>query len=264
MKKANTANELFKVLEYIKPHKGECIYMYIDLIIYGIEEPFIDLWYEKDVNGVCFVVMRYHSSLQIYSHNNSVDYSALMQIVKTYHIKIINGKVSLLSNLQNSLSSYTLKSGWMFRGKMKKELFIDEHVLVELAVPEDAEEIATLMCSSEQWSNTYNVKDLALQLKERMESGMGRSFIIKDNNKIVAHDATFAETPDLVMASGLIVKEEYVDRMYAAILGAAMDRIFLAEGKEKFFHISDKRRMRMYQLIGHELIAETGKLIKKD
>ena len=119
------------------------------------------------------------------------------------------------------------------------------------------------MCTAKEWSDVYEEKELAIQLKERMTTGMGRSFIIRDNGKIVAHDATSAETEDIVVLSGLIVKEEYVNEMYGLILSIAMDKIFANEGKEKYFTVFDKGRKKVFEKIGNVLVSETGKLVKK-
>lgn len=264
MKKIETKKDAERVLEYTRPNLAECIYLYIDVSVYGVEDGTIDLWIDEDPEGINFVVMRYQDSLQIYSHKDKWDKDALMDIVKEYNINNINAKNSMLDVLDDYFGEeYEKRTGWILKSKSLASLDIKEAELVELAKPEDAEEIADVMCSSEQWSRVYSKEKLAKQLADRMKTGMGRSLIIRDGNKIIAHDATFAETEDIVMGSGLIVLDEYVDRMYSAALGVAMDRMLEAEGKEKYFHISDSGRLKGFKRMGNKIVAETGKWMKK-
>lgn len=264
MIKATIEKELDRVLEYIRPDKGCCIYLYIDLIRYGLNNDFLDLWYDEKNGEINLVVMRYHDSLQIYSHSMSWDECHILHIVDEYNIKAINGKMDMLDKLHPSLEGFEKRGGWMFEGRTEYRNKLNEDgIKVEIATEEDAEEIATLMCDNEHWSKLYDVDILALQLRERIKTGVARSFIIRENGVIVAHDGTAAETDDMVMCSGLTVKEDYIDKMYGAIIGEYMNDLFLQEGKTKYFHLSDAKRMKIFKIIGNKLIAETGKLIRK-
>lgn len=264
MKKIETNIEAKRVMDYIRPNLAECIYLYIDVAVYGVEDGTIDLWIDEDSNGIDLVIMRYQDSLQVYSHKNDWDKEQLFEIMKTYDVKNINAKVSMLDVLDDYLKDeYEKRKGWILKSKSLASVNIEAVSEVEVAKPEDAEEIASVMCTSDQWSKVYSQEKLAKQLADRMRTGMGRSLIIRDKGRIVAHDATFAETDDIVMGSGLIVLDEYVDRMYSAALGVAMDRMLEAEGKEKYFHISDPGRLRAFKRMGNKVVAETGKWMKK-
>ncbi|MCQ2546164.1 MAG: hypothetical protein MJ161_01280 [Clostridia bacterium] len=264
MKQAKTEAEVKRIIDYIRPNFGECVYLYIDVMVYGIESPKLDLWYDEDEEGLNFVVMRYMDSLQIYSHKDNWDKAGLMEIVKEYDIQAVNAKMSMLDALEDELGdSYEKRGGWMFKGRSTADMEVSAADKVELAKPEDAPEIAALMCSSEQWSKMYNEEKLASQLADRMRTGMGRSWIIRDGDRIVAHDATFAEAEGVAMGSGLIVLPEYVDRLYSVALGVAIDRTLRDEGKVKFFHISDPSRMKTFKKVRNEIVAETGKWMKK-
>lgn len=263
MKKVTTKQDEQKVLEYIRPHIGECIYLYIDVVVYGIESPILDLWYDEDEDGINFVVMRYNDSLQIYSHLQDWDKDALMDIVREYDIQAVNAKNSMLDQLEEELGdAYEKRPGWVFKARDMADLDVAGVSDVEVATEEDAPGIAALMCSTPHWRKLYKEEKLASQLADRIRTGMGRSLIIRDGGRIVAHDATWAETDDIVMGSGLVVDENYLDRMYSIAMSVAMDRILREEHKEKYFHVSDAARMKMFRKMGHKLVGETGKWMK--
>ena len=72
MYKAETA-DLEKILEYLRKDTGKCLYIYIDISIYGLDKDFLDVWYDEDEKGVSLVVMRYHDALQIYTDREEWD-----------------------------------------------------------------------------------------------------------------------------------------------------------------------------------------------
>ena len=266
MKKVTNKTTEARVLDYIRPHLGECIYLYIDVSVYGIESPFLDLWYDEDEEGICFVVMRYHDSLQIYSHKEDWDKAALMEIVREYDIQAVNAKNTMLDALDAELAdTFEKRTGWILKAKSIADLEVPGLPEVEVAAPEDTLAIAELMQTHEHWRKMYpNKEKLAGQLAERMENGMGRSLIIREDGMLIAHDATFAETNDIAMGSGLVVRDGYEDRMCNVALGVAMDKMMRVEGKEKYFHLSDAKRMKAFKRIGNTVVAETGKWMKKN
>ena len=165
MKKVTDKATEARILDYIRPHLGECIYLYIDVSVYGIDSPFLDLWYDEDEDGICFVVMRYHDSLQIYSHKDDWDKGALMDIIREYDIQAVNAKGSMLDALDEELGdSYEKRTGWILKGKSMANLKVDGLMEVEVAGVEDTEEIAELM-----HSNVYRVAFNAMQGAIRAE-----------------------------------------------------------------------------------------------
>lgn len=262
MKKANHGDEQ-RILDYIRPNLAECPYLYIDIKQYGVENKYIELWYDDDEKGFSFVLMKYHNSLQLYSHTDEWDQQFVLDFIKKNQINMVNGKKSIIEKLEPSLNeTYDKKTGWIFKNKSLNPHILGSDAEIEIATPEDAQEIAHLMCSDEQWG-MYDENDLELELRERIESGLGRSFIIREGGKIVAHDATFAETEDIVITSGLIVEKECRDKMYEAVLGAEMDKIFLEEGKEKYFYYFDPKKAKIISRLGYRAVSEAGKLIRK-
>ena len=73
--------ELDRVLCYLEKDKVNCIYLYIDLMIYGLTNPNIRVWYNEDMQGLKMVIMQYHKSFQVYSNRLFDETDCLIELV---------------------------------------------------------------------------------------------------------------------------------------------------------------------------------------
>ena len=262
MKKA-TQNDYSQIIDYLKKDIGRCLYMYIDISVYGLDSDYIDVWFDTDEKGISFVIMRYHDSFQIYTDRDQWDIDGLLALAKEYDIMAIHAKKSMIDALEGKLGDdYEVHYGVVLKGGKPRNYGIKEEERVEVAKPEDADEIAALMCSDEFWAEVYDEKELAAQLRERMETGMGRSFIIRDNGRIVVHDATFAETEDVAVLSGMMVHKDYRDTLLSAAIESYISRVMAEEGKQVYFMISHMERVHIFEKLGHSVITEYGKWVR--
>ena len=99
MKVAKT-EDVSRIIEYIKPNIGECIYLYIDLSVYGVNSEYIKVWYDEDEYGLSLIVLKYHNSLQVYTDRVQWDVEGLLNIIRNYDIDIINGKAIIINELE--------------------------------------------------------------------------------------------------------------------------------------------------------------------
>ena len=66
MREARAA-DLPRILAYLRPHVEECLYMYIDIAKYGLDNPAMRVWLEEGENGLRLVVMKYHTGISLYT-----------------------------------------------------------------------------------------------------------------------------------------------------------------------------------------------------
>ena len=112
--------------------------------------------------------------------------------------------------------------------------------------------------------SVYTVSSLTSELKERINTGMGRSYIIRADGKIVAHNATYAESDKFVIVSGLMVHPDYRDTDYAYWIDLKSSLEFQNEGKSRFFFALNNKIIRWHKRLGTQIVAEYGKLSLKD
>lgn len=258
MRKA-TQKDKEQILQYLHTKMEDCIYLYIDVMNYGVESAQMKVWVEKEKNELVLVVMKYYDSFQIYTHRSFCDISTVLELLKKYPVSMISAKKVIIEQLERYIRDYRVTYGTVFLLNQYRKIPWTEKVL--LANERDAWEIARLICSDDEIGGHYTIDNLAEQLAERIRTGTGRSYVIRENGSIIAHSATYAEAKGVAVVGGTIIKPEYRNNNYYMILSNYMLQKLESEKKVAYtFSISDK--MIRYHTALHTKCGEYGKLIK--
>ena len=251
------------ILDYLKKDIPNCIYLYIDVLIYGLSNPNIEVWYDGELDDINIVIMKYHDSFQVYSNSDSWNLNNVCNLILEHDPLMISGRDTIINKLKQRLGDH-YDSTYGVVLELKKYRITNQTNIVQKAEEKDIREIAQLMCEDDYYRNQYTADELEGQFLERMRTNMGRNYIIREDNKIVAHDAIFAETEDILVASGFIVRREYRNKYYETIMEDFMINELGKEGRTLYSFVTDERRIKLYQLMGNCIVAMYGKLVKKD
>lgn len=237
------------------------VYLYIDILIYGIENESIMIWINKRNDEIKQVVLKYYNSFQIYSVETETDYSEIKTLVLKYKPAMISGQADSIRKLRESVGElYEETYGAILvqpYTEIKEMIYIPK-----LATIEDIEEIACLIYSDKGIGGHYNLNELITQLKSRLKDKTGRNYIIRQEGKIVAHYATYAEAPEVAVMGGLIVSPKCRLKGYARFLHCYLSNILIGEERKAilFCHQDLKE---MYLKFGAAIHGEYGKLTLK-
>lgn len=253
-------DEVDRLLKYLECDVDNCVYMYIDLKTYSIEKQEITVWVEEQ-EDIIFVVMKYYDSFQIYSRNKAMDCTNLVNLVKEYHVKMISGPDWMIQLLAEKCSEYEATYGSVYAYKAPESMIRYEYV--EKAKPTDAREIAEMLCTDKEFGSNYTVEVLTKQLRDRMDKGLGRSYIVREQGRIVAHVATYAECDTIAVISGNFVSKEYSHTNYHEAINATMNGELHDEGKRIYAFATGKKMIRwLNYCIGES--TKYGKLVPKE
>ncbi len=255
--------DIQNILVYLRKGIQDCIYMYIDIKKYGLNNSAMKVWFENDRDGnLINVVMKYHTSISFYSDNDDCDLKGVIDLIKEYNPNSISAKKVFVERLNIVLADvYDVTYGHVVQLLNYPDL--DKDGIVETARDTDMLEIAKLIVSDKHIGSYYDVNDLAEQFIERRNSGMGRNYVIRDNGKIVGHTASYAELDNVAVAGGLIVDPTYKgDLLLGPILEGYIIRQMLKEGFTLFGFVTPKRCKILVRL-GNKFVTEYGKLTKE-
>lgn len=265
MKKAQRSDKEM-ILSYLEKDIENCLYMYADIWKYGPDAEHVSVWYDTDELGLRMVVMKYHRNFQLYANRGFENVDGLLKLIEQEKPLGISGRKEMITQLEMRLSNkYEAEYGVVFRGnppefdRLKPGLE-DCDVRIEAASESDAMGIACLLCMDEEFKRVYTEASLAQELIDRMQTGMGRSYIIRNGSEIVAHNATYAECDKFVVISGLMVHPDYRDTEYAHWINLKSYMEFLKEGKVSYFFCFKKKMIRLHKRMGMQVVAECGKL----
>lgn len=256
--------QINSILTYLRKDIGNCVYMYIDIAKYGIENPNMELWCDTGSHEICLVVMRYYNSISMYSDQDEWDIDAVAELIRSYRVGMVSGKKSMIEKLIVQCNDlYDIEYGYVFQLNQYRDFKIPDD-LIEDGTAEDVLEIATLICSNESIGGYYKIENLAMQLKERIETGIGRSLIIRRNQKIVAHIATYAEYEKIGVTAGLIAQQDSAGIPYGTILESRLVHDLLKEGFDIYTFVTEKKRAMFFNLMGCIELGRYGKMILKE
>lgn len=249
-----------RILEYLRGGLQDCVYLYIDVINYGIASDNMKVWFAEEDGAIKLVVMKYYDSFQIYSKSDECDVPAVKELLKQYPVAMVSGKKTMIEQLATVCPDYESTYGVVF--VMDKYRKINSPVEIIRATESDAREIAELICSDDEIGGHYTVDNLTAQLEERICTKTGRSYIIRQDGKIVAHSATYAEAEGIAVVGGTIIDETYRDKNYYILLSNYMLQELYEESKVAYtFSLSDK--MIQYHSRMHTKCGEYGKLVRQ-
>lgn len=255
--------ELPRILDYYKKDLRNCLYGYIDVQKYGIDDPNLSLYFDENGDGIHTVITEYCGGLQLYSFDNRGDLNNILSFLKEKNSPMLNGEQRLLRQIYPFLKgSYTLETGIVLQMKQCRMERVAEEV--EMAREEDYMEIARLICSDRELGGFWSSSQLCRQLLKRSREKFGRNFIIRRNGKIVCHAATYAEADRLAVIGGVITKKGYRRQGLAEQTVGELCRQLLAEGKIPHLFCYKENAGRIYRKLGFDSGSGWGRLLRME
>lgn len=259
----NTKKHLDSILEYIGKDYGKCLYLYIDLIKYGFDNPNVSMWTitnSKDQYEA--VILKYYTGMHIYSKDNKFDENDVISLIKEQKPSLVCAMKETIDKISSYLPNYEVEVGTVGKLVNIKDVKSDRAYSAPMS---EIKEIAEILAEDDALGKPYGFDLLYSQLKERKEEGFGRNFILRDeeNNEIIAHAATYAENENVGVISGVFVNPKYRAKGYSKqVLGAICEEL-LQEGKDVFSYYYIPSATKMHESVGFEKIGDWAKLIKE-
>lgn len=251
-----------KILRYVRPHVGECMYLYIDIKKYGLDDEFIKAWMDEKDGECSLAMMKYHTGIVLYTDDPDWDVDAVTEIIREEEPLSITARRDLAEALHERIKDrYDDYYGYIYILTDLPPVEID--LPIEKAGPEDCLEIAELVVIDESVGSHYDVEDYASQLRERMMDNFGRSYIIRKDGRIIGHIASYAECDGIAPVSGLIVHPDHRNGMYGVAIERKIMMDLMAEGFTVYSTVTTRLRKRLMTITGNRCAGEYGKLVMR-
>ena len=255
--------DIERILPYLKEDVENCIYLYTDVFMYGLDNPNMKLWIQEQNDEIVEVVMKYHDSFQLYARKDADwDVEGTLALIHEYDVTMINARSEMIDRLKPYMQDgYDHMYGVIIRLCATAEFEGQEDV--EIATLDDVEDIAELLAEDPFYADSYTKEELVAQFAERIETGMGRSAIIRRDGKIVAHCASFTEADGIAVNAGVIARKEYRGQKYGLMVENYMNKIMNEAGFKWFTFILEEKRIQKFEELGNKVVAKYGKFIKR-
>lgn len=262
MLKACEENDKEKVLKYIGEDFGRCIYIYIDILKYSLNDDNFHVWLQYNAGSeITAVISEYHKGIQIYSKENDLNVEEIVMFLETKDSPIILGTKRVIDKFEHLLKGYTKTEGVL--GELKDFKFLsDKKVLV--AGEDDIEDIAGLVSEDDDIGKPYGYESIYRQYHQRQTEGFGRNYIIRDEltGEIICHAATYAETQKAAVLGGAITAPGYRKKGFSKCVISSLCKDLIDEGKRVFSFFYVPAAEKMHYSVGFEKIEDWSKLVR--
>lgn len=249
------------LMEFLKQDIPNCLYIYADLVSLGLDSPNLIFWIEENGSDIKNVVMQYYNSLQLYGKFDDDDFKWIVQKMKSENLDRVRGKDTDVKRMKEYLpTGFSDHYGVIFSFDNSTE--IDYKDVVIEATADDADAIADLILMDKKLSGGYTKEELVDQLTDRISNKTGRSFIIKEDDRVIGHICFMIETDLFCVTSWIIVHPDCRNFKYALQLQHATFEITKKENKDHYFFIDNPRRAKMFEVTGNAIVAKYGNIVK--
>ncbi len=250
-----------RIIKFIENKIEKNLYLYIDILTYGINTDFLKTWINEDDKGINQVLMKYYDSFQLLSI--TADLRSAANIILNNMPSMISGPKDNIYSLGEILSdNYDSTYGVVLEQNSIDNNLVSD--IIEEAGIDHMKEISTLICFDIGIGGHYKTEILEEQLIKRYQDKTGRSYFIKDKNQVVAHYSTYAETDSIAVLGGLIVHPSYRGKGYAKLLHSFLTNKIISENKRVFLFCTDEDTLKMYTKFGARVVSQYGKLTLKN
>ena len=248
-----------EILAYFEKNLKNCLYSYIDLKKFGIENPNLTVYVDKS-NEIHCTALKYYEGLQLFDAEGKMDTEGTAELIKELNSHIVSSTVDVIEKLYPLLSDfYEMEQGYVTEMLSMPECEISEDV--RPAEISEYDEIARLICSDEGVGGHYVPEELKEQLLTRLEEGMGRNYVLKRDGDIIHHAATYAELDNLAVISGVITREDWRGKGVGTLAVRKLCHDLLKEGKKPCLFYCTKQAEMFYKKIGFEEGTGWAKLV---
>ncbi len=252
-----------QIIAYIGVNYPFCLYLYLDLMKYGIDSDLIDVYTLSETGNIKAVLLKYYSCLHVYSKDNQFNAEELAFFFTDNKFTILYCTAVTARKVYTAFPSEirekaVITEGWVAQ---VKRIDLVPKGLAQSAEKEDFEQIARLIYDDDDIGRSYQFDELVKQLEERNQQGYARNLLIKSGDLVIAHACTNAEYGSIAVVAELLVRKEFRKKGYASEIWRCICSQLLSEGKEVYsFYYSEESRS-LHKHIGFFEVCDWAKIV---
>lgn len=260
------SNDIRTALDFIRDDRLLNFYMYMDIEECGVDDEELDMWFFEEEGKLTAIGYLYYDCLHIYSKGTYCS-DELMDLIREINPKVMISSMENIDEIKKRVNEddYIYESNHM----VSSDKFFEENhdFNITPAEEKDIPEIAALMMKADIYSDIYTYDKLVSDMTRRLHDGFGRMFIIRDDDgKLIATNATNAETGELAVIGGLVTDPDARGRGLGTAITASTWNLVMREGKIplSFLITTNHQTISVHKKVGCKFIGINARLILKD
>ena len=253
-----------RIEEHLSNNIDKCLYLYLDFNKYRFNNPNVNIYVQEIKDEIKTIILVYYTGMHIFSKDHNLNYSELAEFILDINPVAIFAEKVIIDKLKQYVNMDTNKYNCQY-GNIWKAIQYEKQDRNSIQIAKTEEEflqIANLLMSDEDIGSSYDLNTLMCQIRERIIEGYSRSYIIKNEDKVIAHVSTGAENEKLAIINYVVVDENYRKRGLATKLLNVLFEDLIKEGKQIYFINYSKESTMLYKKLNCEICCDWGKLYR--
>ena len=254
-------NNIDDIFDYIGKDYGKCLYIYIDLKQYGIDDENFNVWIQYNIDSeISAIISEYYGGIQVYSKFCNFDVKEIANFIIKRNPNVIFGMEAIIDKIHELLTDYDKEIGVV--GELI-ELNYPPNPEVYSASIEELEDIVKIISQDENIGKAYGFESLYNQYVDRKINNFGRNYVLRDDSgEIICHAGTYAELPELAVIGGVITNIPYRGKGFSKGTLATLCSKLKSEKKDVFSYFYIPSASKMHYGVGFKKIGGWAKLFK--
>jgi predicted GNAT family acetyltransferase len=228
-----TEKDRKSVLEYLYKDLSFNIFPIGDIEAFGFDKKFQRIYADFDEdNNYLSVFLRYKEHA-VFSSHTSIFNQDYLTIFKNDSFESFSGKEETINLIKPFLKQFNYRKMYFCEAKtIKHKLDINPNYIKEVKTKKECEMLFDLLSKIKEFGYVKITKKQFVENK-LLSIEMGKTFYIKEDDKIVSSVAVTAETTKNAMVVAVATDENYRGRGYATLLLLNLMDIYINQKKKQ-------------------------------
>lgn len=250
------ANETHKdsIIGYLMKEPDINLFIMGDIENYGLNFPELEIWIERNADGVSAILMRFYDSLVFSASGEDFDKMEFANLIKSLDHQVLSGQEEALAILDDQLEYRQRKS--MNLSRLSKETYHSQnlscHENLKKFSLRDTDSLIALRETIEEFESSPN-REL---IESEFEQGFARGYCVVKDGKMLSMAQTSAENSRSAMVVGVCTHKEHRGKGLANQCLHKLCQEVLSEGKNLCLFYDNPIAAEMYIKMGFKDIAK--------
>lgn len=207
------ANDKDRILDLLKKDPAKALFIAGDILQFGFEVDFQDVYLDEDENGIHGVYLRYRNNLVVYIVDQVIDSESIIKVFEDKTITIISGVKEHMKMLPSRILDQIEQRETYFCECRQTQRTND---LAQKANIDDVEALVDSVMQIEEFTLDKSPREDRIEhLKHQFMHNNKTVFCVKDMNHVVSAASEGVSSDSAMMIVGVYTLKSHRNRGYA-------------------------------------------------
>lgn len=243
-----------KVIDYLSEEPALNLFIIADIENFGYETEFQEIWADVDEDGaIRGILLRYMGNYLPYA-KGTINAKAFSEIInKDHNYEMLSGKREITEQFRPYVAFERTKETYF--AELRVAQFLNKSISKESIVQAEISDVDSIM-ELRYMIKEFDIRPTAKEsLEQALSTKTGRTYLIKENDKVVSCASSTAENSLSAMIVGVCSHPDKRNQGFASLCMEALCQDILAEGKAVCLFYDNPKAGSIYKRLGFKDIG---------